>query len=70
MAALKRALQFLLEVLVAVLAAGAVVGVLIPGLNYLDRMPSYPWNAALIWGVLLAFVAVATLRRGGSLRRG
>ena len=70
MAVVKRGVQFLLEVLVAFLVAGIVLGLLIPGLTYLDRVPRYPWNAVLYSGALLAIVAAATLRRGGSLRRG
>jgi len=70
MAVVKRVVQFMFEVLVAFLAAGIVLGLLIPGLTYLDRLPGYPWNAVLFSGVLLALIGLATLRRGGSLRRG
>lgn len=70
MAVGNRVVQFVFEVLVAFLAAGVVLGLLIPGLTYLGRLPGYPWNAVLFAGVLLALVAVTTLRRGGSLRRG
>jgi len=65
-----RALQLLLEVVVGFLVAGIVSALLIPFLNYLDRMPSYPWNAVLVFAVMVGFIALATLRPGGSLRRG
>jgi hypothetical protein len=70
MAVVKRGVQFVFEILVAFLVAGVVLGLLIPGLTYLGRLPGYPWNAVLFSGVLLALVAATTLRKGGSLRRG
>ena len=67
---MKRALQLLLEVVAGFLVAGVVNALLIPFLRYLDRMPQYPWNAVLVIGVMFGMIALATLRPGGSLRRG
>ena len=65
-----RALQLLLEVVVGFLAAGIVIALLVPFLTYMDRMPAYPWNGVLVFGVMAGLVVLAMLRPGGSLRRG
>jgi predicted PurR-regulated permease PerM len=67
--AMHRSVQFVLELVVAILAAGVVSALLIPLLSYLDRMPAYPWNGVLVFGVMVAVIALVTLRHGGSLRR-
>lgn len=62
-------IRFLLEVLVAIVGAGLLLGAAIPLLRtYLEPLPR-PLVQVLVVAVLAGCVLAVTLRRGGSLRR-
>jgi hypothetical protein len=63
-----RVLQFAVECVVAFAIAGVLLGLAVPFLSRAGWMPGYPWNAALILGLMAFLIGVATLRPGGSLR--
>ena len=68
MTVVKRTVLFVLECGVALAVAGLVLGLGIPLMQNLGWFPGRPWNLVLILVTMIALVALATLRPGGSLR--
>jgi hypothetical protein len=61
-------IRFLIETIVGLLAAGALLGAAIPLLHgVLEPLPRLVFQA-LVWTVAAGCVLVVMLRRGGSLR--
>ncbi len=65
---MRRLIRFFLETIVALIAAGVVLGAAVPLLHtVLEPLPRLLFQV-LVWTVVAACVLAATLRPGGSLR--